>query len=98
MATVVQTGGLNGMALSPDEKLLYVVQLGVWNLNPDGSPGTKTAMGGPGGDGIAMDCAGRISTFGATNSAYGGPDGKTVIAVGGGTAAKLIQVTVPGLP
>jgi hypothetical protein len=47
MATVVQTGGLNGMALSPDEKLLYVVQMGVWNINPDGSPGTKTNMGGP---------------------------------------------------
>ena len=97
MATVVQAGGLNGMALSPDEKLLYVVQLGVWNLNDDGSPGTKTGMAGPGGDGIAMDCAGRISNTG-TNSAYGGPDGKTLIAVGGGTAAKLIQVTVPGFP
>ena len=101
MATVVATGGINGMALSPDEKLLYVVQMGVWNLNPDGSPGTKTNMGGPGGDGIAMDCAGNIvngnSKYG-TNAAFGGADGMTLIAVGGGTSVKLLQMTVPGFP
>jgi gluconolactonase len=96
-ATVVATGGLNGMALSPDETKLYVVGLGVWNIGPDGKQTTKTNEGGPGGDGIAMDCAGRISNTG-TNSAYGGADGKTLIAVGGGTAAKLIQMAVPGLP
>jgi hypothetical protein len=33
-----------------------------------------------------------------TNSAYGGPDGKTLIAVGGGTAVKLMDAAVPGLP
>ena len=101
MATVVQTGGLNGMALSPDEKLLYVVQMGVWNLNPDGSPGTKTNMGGPGGDGIAMDCAGNLVNTGSkygTNAAFGGPDGMTLIAVGGGTSVKLLQMTVAGFP
>jgi gluconolactonase len=101
MTSVIQMGQLNGMALSPDEKLLYVVQMGVWNVNADGSLGTKTAMGGPGGDGIAMDCAGNIvnenSSIG-TNAAFGGPDGKTLIAVGGGTSAKLVQMTVPGFP
>ncbi len=94
---VVQTGDLNGMALSPDEKKLYVVGMGVWNVGDDGVVTTKTNEGGPGGDGIAMDCAGRITSTG-TNSAYGGPDGKTLIAVGGGTAARLLQTTVPGLP
>jgi hypothetical protein len=97
VATVVATGGRNGMGLSPDEKLLHVVGLGVWNVNPDGSLGTKTNMGGPGGDGIAIDCADRVTNTG-TNSAYGGPDGKTLIAVGGGTAARLLDTSVPGLP
>jgi gluconolactonase len=96
-STVVATGGLNGMALSPDETKLYVVGLGVWNIGPDGKQTTKTNDGAPGGDGIAMDCAGRITNNG-TNSAYGGPDGTTLIAVGGGTAAKLMKMTVPGLP
>jgi hypothetical protein len=54
-------------------------------------------MGGPGGDGIAIDCAGRVTNTG-TNSAYGGPDGKTLIAVGGGTSARLLDAAVPGLP
>jgi hypothetical protein len=58
-------------------------------------------MPGPGGDGIAMDCAGNIvnenSKYG-TNAAFGGPDGKTLIAVGGGTSVKIIQMTVPGFP
>jgi gluconolactonase len=96
-ATVVQGGGINGMALSPDETKLYVVGMGVWNIGPDGKQTTKTNDGAPGGDGIAMDCAGRISNNG-TNSAYGGSLGTTLIAVGGGTAAKLMQMTVPGLP
>jgi sugar lactone lactonase YvrE len=99
--SVIQMGQLNGMALSPDETLLYVVQMGVWNVNPDGSLGTKTNMPGPGGDGIAMDCAGNIvnenSKYG-TNAAFGGPDGKTLIAVGGGTSVKIIEMTVPGFP
>jgi hypothetical protein len=34
-------GGLNGLGLSPDEKLLHVVNLGVWNINADGTPGTR---------------------------------------------------------
>jgi sugar lactone lactonase YvrE len=97
VATVVASGGLNGLGLSPDEKLLRVVNLGVWNINADGTPGTKTNMGGPGGDGIAIDCADRATATG-TNSAYGGPDGKTLISVGGGTSVRLIDVSVPGLP
>ena len=51
----------------------------------------------PSGDGIAVDCAGTISNNG-TNSAFGGPDGKTLLIVGGGTKARTVQMTVPGLP
>jgi sugar lactone lactonase YvrE len=94
--SVIQMGGLNGMALSPDETKLHVVQMGTWTLDAAGLPGQK---GGPtpGGDGIAVDCAGNITNMG-TNSAYGGPDGKTLLIVGGGTQARTVTVTVPGLP
>jgi gluconolactonase len=96
MTSVIQMGGINGIALSPDENKLHVVQMGTWTLDAAGVPGQK---GGPtpGGDGIAVDCAGNITNNG-TNSAYGGPDGKTLIVVGGGTNAKTVAVTVPGLP
>jgi gluconolactonase len=96
VTSVIQMGGINGIALSPDETKLHVVQMGTWTLDAAGLPGQK---GGPtpGGDGIAVDCAGNI-TNNATNSAYGGPDGKTLIMVGGGTAAKTAVMTVPGLP
>ena len=33
-----------------------------------------------------------------TNSAFGGPDGRTMLIVGGGTNARTVQMTVPGLP
>ena len=65
-------------ALTPATKL-YVVGKGVWTLDAMGAPLQK--MGGaPGGDGIAMDCAGNVSNTG-TNSAFGGPDGKTLIGL-----------------
>ncbi len=96
VTSVIQMGGINGIALSPDENKLHVVQMGTWTLDAAGLPGQK---GGPtpGGDGIAVDCAGNITNNG-TNSAYGGPDGKTLIIVGGGTNAKTAPMTVPGLP
>ncbi|HVZ73224.1 MAG TPA: SMP-30/gluconolactonase/LRE family protein [Polyangia bacterium] len=96
VTSVIQMGGLNGVALSPDETKLYVVGMGTWTLDAAGVPGQK---GGPtpGGDGIAVDCAGTISNNG-TNSAYGGPDGKTLLIVGGGTKMRTVSVSVPGLP
>jgi len=96
VTSVIQKGGLNGVALSPDETKLYVVGMGTWTLDAQGVPGQK---GGPtpGGDGIAVDCAGTISING-TNSAFGGVDGKTLLIVGGGTMARTVTTTVPGLP
>jgi gluconolactonase len=96
VTSVIQTGGLNGVALSPDETKLHVVTMGTWTLDAAGLPGQK---GGPtpNGDGIAVDCAGNITSNG-TNSAFGGADGKTLIIVGGGTKARTVAVTVPGLP
>ena len=94
--TVIQAGALNGLALSPDENKLHVVGMGTWTLDAAGVPGQK---GGPtpGGDGIAVDCAGNITNNG-TNSAFGGADGKTLLIVGGGTKARTVAMTVPGLP
>jgi gluconolactonase len=96
VTSLIEAGGLNGVALSPDETKLYVVGKGVWTLDAMGVPLQKGG-GAPGGDGIAVDCAGTVTNNG-TNSAYGGPDGKTLIVVGGGTNAKTIAMTVPGLP
>jgi gluconolactonase len=96
VTSLIEAGNLNGVALSPDEKKLHVVGKGTWTLDDMGVPLQKGAPT-PSGDGIAVDCAGNISNNG-TNSAFGGPDGKTLIVVGGGTSAKTIAMTVPGLP
>jgi gluconolactonase len=96
VTSVLQKSNCNGVTLSPDEKTLYVVGAGVWMLNDDGSPGMKTNQPAPGGDGLSMDCAGHVLSIG-TMGAFGGPDGKTVLTVSGGTA-KLVQMTVPGFP
>ncbi len=95
--TSIMRGNPNGVALSPDESKLYVVGMGVWNLDANAVIGTKTNDPTPGGDGISVDCAGHILNVG-TNSAFGGPDGKTLIAVGGGTKAVTYPMTVPGFP
>jgi gluconolactonase len=99
IVSVIEAGGVNGVALSPDEKKLYVVGKGVYTLDDKGLPGPRGGND-PGGDGLAVDCAGNI-TNDPTNSAYGGPDGKTLLVVGGeapNLQAKTYQVSVPGLP
>jgi gluconolactonase len=96
VVSLIARGQSNGIALSPDEKKLYVVQAGVWSLDADGVPTEKDPSGAPGGDGISVDCAGRIFNVG-TNSAFGGADGKTLFVVEG-RGARTIQMTVPGLP
>ncbi|MES1204383.1 MAG: SMP-30/gluconolactonase/LRE family protein [Pseudomonadota bacterium] len=111
MSLIMQTP-CNGIGLSPDEKKLYVFQAGVWNLDAQGVPSGRTAIT-VNGDGMAIDCAGNlyssngtiynpqgqnIGTFmGGTNLAFGGPDGKTLLVVGGVTVRE-IQMNIPGLP
>ena len=96
VTSLIEGGNLNGIALSPDENKLHVVGKGTWTLDAMGAAGQKGGPS-PGGDGIAVDCAGNITNNG-TNSAYGGIDGKTLIIVGGGKSARTVQMTVPGLP
>jgi gluconolactonase len=95
--TLLSQGGQpNGVGLSPDEKTLYIVQGGVFTLDAAGAA-TKTNQGAPNADGFAVDCAGNFIIQG-TNSAFGGPDGKTLIVVSNGPNVKFVQMTVPGLP
>jgi sugar lactone lactonase YvrE len=109
------TGGPpNGVLLSSDERLLYVVGQGVWDLDPMGAPSNKRAFPLNGADGLGLDCAGNvylpngtienasgnmIGTFpGGTNLSFGGADGKTLLVVGGGTTVRSIRMNVPGFP
>jgi gluconolactonase len=88
-------GQPNGIALSPDEDTLYVVGGSNWNLDAMGVPTTE-AGGGPGGDGINVDCKDTVRAEG-TNSAYGGPDGTWLLVVQNG-GARLVHYNIPGLP
>jgi gluconolactonase len=111
--SVIARGGVNGIALSPDEKRLYVVFQGSWDLDDQGVPTKKGPGFALGNDGIAVDCAGniynsagaissptgqRVGSFPAgTNMAFGGPDGKTLMVVRGRTA-RVVEMNVPGFP
>jgi sugar lactone lactonase YvrE len=73
----------NGVVLSPDEKTLYVTTNGIvaFDVQPDGSLTKQRQLYmGMGGDGTAVDAAGRIYT--TTNGAAGvvvlSPDGKAL--------------------
>jgi gluconolactonase len=112
---IAKTGGQpNGICLSADEKRLYVVGGGVWDLDAMGVP-TKANVNFPlNADGISVDCAGnvylsggaiidpsgkQIGTFpGGTMATFGGADGKTLIVVGGGTGVHTVQMNIPGPP
>jgi gluconolactonase len=113
--TQLKTGGApNGVALSPKEDRLYVVNGGLWDLDANGVASNNRDF--PlNADGLGVDCAGNvylsggsirdpmttneIAKFpGGTNLAFGGPDGKTLIVVGGGTSVKIVPMNVPGLP
>ena len=96
------TGGFpNGVALSPDEKTLYVVGAGTWMIDASGAPILDSHQGnGPGGDGLSVNCGGQIFAP-TTNSCFGGEDGKTmfiVSGIGGNLHAETVQMMVPGIP
>jgi gluconolactonase len=110
--TIIGQGNCNGIALSPDETKLYVIQLGMWDLDDQGVPSNRQSLF-TSGDGVAVDCAGNVYANGSiysasgqelgswgngTNLAFGGADGKTVLVVGRGTALRQLSVSVPGPP
>jgi sugar lactone lactonase YvrE len=99
--TLLAMGGSNGVALSPDEKTLYVSGMGTWTIDANGAPVTGSRTNNdPGGDGISVNCANKRFTP-ATNSCFGGPDGKTMLIVsgtGGNLHVDTVQMMVPGIP
>jgi gluconolactonase len=111
--SLVARGGPNGIALSPDERRLYVVFMGVFDLDEQGVPLRKAGGFALGNDGIAVDCAGnvyehggtihdpggaRVGSFpGGTNMAFGGADGKLLLMVEG-KGAHTVEMNLPGLP
>ena len=112
---IQKSGGQpNGICLSPDEKRLYVVGGGVWDLDAKGTPSNPHGGFPLNADGISVDCAGnvylsggqiidptgkQVGTFpGGTMAAFGGADGKTLIVVGGGTGLHIVQMNLPGPP
>ena len=72
----------NGVMLSPDEKRLYVTnqtQLVAFDVNADGSLANQrdfAPLEGGGGDGMAVDSAGRIYVTGAAGVHVIAADGK----------------------
>jgi gluconolactonase len=112
--TALAMGGMpNGIALSPDEKKLYVIGAGQWDVDDNGTPSNKQNSFVT-GDGMAVDCAGNVySSLGTirnpqgnsigtfpqgTNLAFGGADGKTLFVVGGNTNVRSYAMNLPGLP
>jgi len=111
--SVIAKGQVNGIAISPDERRLYVVFQGVWELDEQGVPLKKAGAFPLGGDGLAVDCAGNVYDQGSnihnpqgqavgkfpggTNMAFGGTDGKTMLVVSG-KGVHTVDMNIPGLP
>jgi gluconolactonase len=108
----ISAGDCNGIALSPDEKKLYVLLIGMWDLDAQGAPSNQQALFST-GDGMAVDCAGTVYTNGSvfsaagknigswgtgTNLAFGGADRTTVLVTGPGKQLRELSLNVPGLP
>jgi sugar lactone lactonase YvrE len=111
--SVIAKGKVNGIAISPDEKRLYLIYMGSWELDDEGVPVKQGGGFTPGGDGLTVDCAGNVydqsgtihdpsggtvGKFpGGTNMAFGGPDAKTILVVAG-KGAHTVEMNLPGLP
>jgi gluconolactonase len=104
-------GACNGIALSPDQSRLYVIFLGMWDLDDQGVPSNRQEMFTR-GDGMAVDCAGNVYADGSifdsdgenvgtwgegTNLAFGGEDGTSLFVVASGNV-RLATSNVPGPP
>jgi|tagenome__1003787_1003787.scaffolds.fasta_scaffold20886743_2 gluconolactonase len=112
LSPVAEGRSANGIGLSPDEKHLYALQGGIWDLDPAGVPSNQRGLF-TGGDGMAVDCSGNIYASGgifspqgerlgsyptSTNLTFGGADRKTLLLVGPGTRVRTVAMNVPGLP
>jgi gluconolactonase len=112
LSRVYQGEPPNGVALSPDERQLYALGGGVWDLDVDGVPSNRRDLFTR-GDGMAVDCAGNLYARGiifdrqgrslgdygsGTNLAFGGVDGRTLLVAGPGRSLRTVRMNLPGLP
>jgi gluconolactonase len=112
LSRVYQGGPPNGIALSPDQRQLYALGGGIWDLDEAGVPSNRRPLF-TGGDGMAVDCGGNlyargtiftpdgrtIGNYGSgTNLAFGGADGRTLLIVGPGNSVRMVPMNLPGLP
>ena len=71
--------------------------MGAWNVGDDGAVTTKTNDGDPGGDGLAVDCAGRDHAADRNQLRPSAVlDGKTLIVVTSGMTSVQHQRQMAG--
>jgi gluconolactonase len=112
LSLVGMVGPPNGIGLSPDQRRLYVLGGGIWDIDEAGVPSNRRNMF-TGGDGMAVDCGGNVYASGSifnpqgqqigqysrsTNLAFGGADGRTLLLAGPGNGVRTVQMNLPGLP
>lgn len=95
---IKQAGAPNGVAVSPKEDRLYVVQGGLWDLDANGVPSNNRDFPLDGADGLAIDCAGNVyRSGGSIRDPQSGDEiakfsGGTNLAFGGADGKTLLIV------
>ena len=99
LTLIKQAGSPNGVALSPKEDRLYVVDGGLCRiLDPSGTPSNNRDFPLDGADGLAIDCAGNVYiSAGSIRDPMSGDEiatfsGGTNLAFGGADGKTLIVV------
>lgn len=94
--TVVDENGTpNGIALSPDETLLYVSRLGggngivAFDVDASGATSNPQNFAGVGSDGMAIDCAGNLYTTTNGNVLVFNPAGEQIGTIAAPQAANI---------
>jgi gluconolactonase len=97
--TLVKTGQANGVTLSADERTLYSVATGAFDLDSTGRPSNNRSLPNliANSDGIATDCAGNVYSSNGTimspqGQSQGTFQGGTNLAFGGADGKTLIVV------
>lgn len=98
LTLIKQAGAPNGVAVSPKEDRLYVVQGGTWDLDANGVPSNNKTDFPLNADGLAVDCAGNVYLSGGSirDPANGNEiakfSGGTNLAFGGADGKTLLIV------
>lgn len=98
LSVVAPGGGPNGVVLSQDQRRLYVVGGGVWDLDAAGTPSNNRAFTfPPTTDGLAVDCSGNVYTSSGSILSPAGAQigtfpGGTNLAFGGADGMTLYVV------